>query len=478
MRALQTSQIILRADYLKLVELLDSAVDKIDAGRKKVRFCAAKLLEYFRYWCSWVRQHEQREWYYRKLKQIYDDLMGEHSLHVIRAAIALLEKKEMLKRENNPNGQDKVYRYQVNNELLERLLQRGQGLEYAQPSTDCAEEGEIVGEDIKVGRILSPNALKENLQESDRNLQNSGAESQPRNQNNKSNSSNLSNSESNAFGEKDSPSLITPSSNPTTQQIDREAWAVFKPSPRETKTEAPEPTPDSCVSNKAKSDIPPKAKVIREDKSSAAVEPWEIAPQQPYPYFLQWRALHYKNQGGHWANSPQSNAYAEFYKNRFKTNILWQEFLQFYNLALDNALALQSAGIEVKLPTCFEDRDVVSEQEVVRKAERLIKRAGHPPVTTSTLAQNTAEPKRAIEPCADFSSRMSQLVKQRTLPKGKPSKQQPCDRTAMYLSWLHGDEPVLVEEAKKRLTRMVMERDDLEADWDEEGKLMNVTFLG
>ncbi|OWY63473.1 hypothetical protein B7486_52970 [cyanobacterium TDX16] len=122
MRALQTSQIILRTHYLRLVELLDDAVERIDIQRRKVRFCAAKLLEYFRYWCSWVRQHEQRDWYYRKLKQIYSDLMGEHSLHVIRAAIALLEEKGLLKRSNNSNGQDKVYRYQVDNERLEQLL--------------------------------------------------------------------------------------------------------------------------------------------------------------------------------------------------------------------------------------------------------------------------------------------------------------------------------------------------------------------
>ena len=101
---------------------------------------------------------------------------------------------------------------------------------------------------------------------------------------------------------------------------------------------------------------------------------------------------------------------------------------------------------------------------IVRKAE--------------TLAQNTAEPKRAIELCADFSSRMAQLVRQRSLPKSEPEKSKLKDPVEQYLEWLRGDEPVLVEEARKKLTRLVMEREDLEADWDEEGKLINVTFLG
>ena len=240
-------------------------------------------------------------------------------------------------------------------------------------------------------------------------------------------------------------------------------------------------TAESSDASIAKPDIPrPKPKISSEDKSSEAggvrmdsdtlaasaaraTEPWEIAPNQPYPYFLQWRSLHYKNQGGHWANSPQSNAYAEFYRNRFKTAILWQEFLQFYNLALDNALALQTAGIEVKLPTCFENRDVGSEQEVVRKAE--------------TLVQNTTQSKPVIPPAADFTAKMSQLVTQHTLPKPKQGLPKPKNSLQMYLDWLHGDEPVLVEEARKKLNRLVMERDDLLPNWDDGGQLIGVEIV-
>lgn len=229
-----------------------------------------------------------------------------------------------------------------------------------------------------------------------------------------------------------------------------------------------EATADSSVDRVAKADFPhtlPKS--FDGDKSSAAaaeLQAWEIAPQQPYPYFLQWRSLHYKNQGGHWANSPQSNAYAEFYKNRFKTNILWQEFLQFYNLALDNALALQGAGITVQLPSCLSEVAPVSERVVVEKAK-------------TVQSHHTPQPRVEIAPDPDFGSKFGALVRQRTLPKPNPEKQRSQNLLQMYLEWLRGDETVLVEEARKKLTRLVMERDDLEADWDDEGKLIDVTFL-
>lgn len=76
--------------------------------------CAAKLIEYFKHWREWKVKNHRTDWIYMPLRQIHEDLMGEHSLHVIRAAIALLEKLGFLKRRNNPgNGQDKTYQYQL-----------------------------------------------------------------------------------------------------------------------------------------------------------------------------------------------------------------------------------------------------------------------------------------------------------------------------------------------------------------------------
>ncbi|MDV2997674.1 MAG: hypothetical protein N4J56_007379 [Chroococcidiopsis sp. SAG 2025] len=239
---------------------------------------------------------------------------------------------------------------------------------------------------------------------------------------------------------------------------------TFSKPETENKTEEVETTINSSVSSKVKPELPRQGrKIVNSDKLSAAVpQAWEIAPNQPYPYFLQWRALHYKNQGGHWADSPLTNAYSEFYKNRFKTKILWQEFLQFYNLALDNALALEVAGIEVRLPSCLSEVSQVSDRVVADKAK--------------ALSSNSIQPKDVMAPDPNFGARLGALVRQRTLqPTAK--KQQPTDSLQMYLSWLHSDEPVLVEEARKKLARLVMERDDLLPDWDERGRLIDVALV-
>ncbi len=85
--------------------------------------CAAKLIEYFRHWREWKVKNHRTDWVYMPLRQIQEDLMGEHSLHVIRAAIALLEKLGFIKRRNNPgNGQDKTYQYQLNVDAIASKL--------------------------------------------------------------------------------------------------------------------------------------------------------------------------------------------------------------------------------------------------------------------------------------------------------------------------------------------------------------------
>ena len=85
--------------------------------------CAAKLIEYFKHWREWKLKHHRTEWIYMPLKYIYEDLMCEHSLHVIRAAIAYLSKLKILEKRNNPdNGQDKTYQYKLNLNILQSLL--------------------------------------------------------------------------------------------------------------------------------------------------------------------------------------------------------------------------------------------------------------------------------------------------------------------------------------------------------------------
>ncbi|MBH8554921.1 hypothetical protein I8751_21735 [Nostocaceae cyanobacterium CENA357] len=52
--------------------------------------------------------------------------MGEHSLHVIRSAIALLEEMGIIEKKKNPgNGQDRTWQYKLHFNVLNRLLEHG-----------------------------------------------------------------------------------------------------------------------------------------------------------------------------------------------------------------------------------------------------------------------------------------------------------------------------------------------------------------
>lgn len=116
--------VILRQQYLELVEAHQSMV----AGLKRtVCFCAAKLIEYFRHWREWKLSTHRTEWIYMPMKCIHQDLMGEHSLHVIRAAIWLLEQLGILEKRHNPNGQDKTWQYRFKLDVLQTLLNSERG---------------------------------------------------------------------------------------------------------------------------------------------------------------------------------------------------------------------------------------------------------------------------------------------------------------------------------------------------------------
>jgi hypothetical protein len=102
--------VILRREYLEITN---------------GNFCAAKLIEYFKHWTKWKLKNHRTPWIYQPLKNIHADLMGEHSLHVIRSAIAFLVNEKILERRNNPNNQqDKTYQYQIHICELNKLLER------------------------------------------------------------------------------------------------------------------------------------------------------------------------------------------------------------------------------------------------------------------------------------------------------------------------------------------------------------------
>jgi len=109
-------------EHKELVEYLDQEV------KTRVSCCAAKLFNYFGRWTDWKVPLYNNEWIYQPLMQIYQDLMREHSLHVIREAIALLirlgflERRKNLRANNWRNGQDRVYQYRLRKDRLEAAL--------------------------------------------------------------------------------------------------------------------------------------------------------------------------------------------------------------------------------------------------------------------------------------------------------------------------------------------------------------------
>lgn len=114
------SLVILRSEYLKLIQTHSKSIAELP---KAVQFCAAKLIQYFQHWSNWKQNVHRTPWIYQPFRKIHADLMGEHSLHTIRAAIALLEQLGILKRRHNPsNGQDKTWQYQLNLDVLKQLL--------------------------------------------------------------------------------------------------------------------------------------------------------------------------------------------------------------------------------------------------------------------------------------------------------------------------------------------------------------------
>ncbi len=83
-------------------------------------------IEYFKHWTKWKLKNHRTAWIYQPLKRIYADLMGEHSLHVIRSAITLLDEMGIISKQKNPgNGQDRTWQYKLNFETLNRLLELG-----------------------------------------------------------------------------------------------------------------------------------------------------------------------------------------------------------------------------------------------------------------------------------------------------------------------------------------------------------------
>ena len=95
-------------------ELLDQLAPELPT---RIRTCAALLIPYFTHWQEWKAANYPTQWIYQPLRHIREDLMKVFSIHVIRAAISLLQKLGYLSIRKNSrdqnwrNGQDKTHQY-------------------------------------------------------------------------------------------------------------------------------------------------------------------------------------------------------------------------------------------------------------------------------------------------------------------------------------------------------------------------------
>ncbi|WP_144051168.1 hypothetical protein [Calothrix sp. PCC 6303] len=99
---------------------------------------------------------------------------------------------------------------------------------------------------------------------------------------------------------------------------------------------------------------------------------WEDALNRPSEIFLNWWAnRHYKPQGGKWETGARSYAYSEFYKNPVRTDVLYQEFLQFFNQVANNAHQQQNQDIQAILPSCLVKYPEVNQENKEQVAENI-----------------------------------------------------------------------------------------------------------
>lgn len=138
---------ILRSDYLQVVRSWLTP-DQLQQGTitKSVLHCAAKLLGIFERLMHWKQEAYKKQtrdcWFWIPIlrrgraaipqpelmetaskslpfSSLYAEMQGEHCKDVIRSALRLLEKAQVLARKHNPyNGQDRTFWYQLNLEKL------------------------------------------------------------------------------------------------------------------------------------------------------------------------------------------------------------------------------------------------------------------------------------------------------------------------------------------------------------------------
>jgi hypothetical protein len=118
----QTKLSLMRREHKELLQHL------APNAKTRVICCAAKLIPYFGRWHDWKKSLYPSHWIYQPLQDIRHDLLDEYSIHVIRDAIALLERLGFLSVRQNArsvnlrNGQDRTHQYLLHSDRIEAAL--------------------------------------------------------------------------------------------------------------------------------------------------------------------------------------------------------------------------------------------------------------------------------------------------------------------------------------------------------------------
>jgi hypothetical protein len=320
-------------------------IEHLASGTKtRVVCCGAKLINLFTRWTNWKRPIYKTGWVYHTLADLREELLEEHSIHVIREAIALLErlgflhKRKNFRADNWRNGQDRTHQYllridriitalnQLFDDDADETLETNPFVEPESPSVPPDSPADI---DERHTQIPSADSCTTSLfeaKEKDLESENGVKHQQP------------------PLSMKLNQILIT--------RLARLLSVWLRPRFR------------------------------RSMKEREQYE-WEISVGKPYPDFIRWRAnTHYKPQGGHWAADAEGHAVAEIIKKTQTApelvSWMWQSFLKFAEKAADGALAVHTADAgQPSLPACFKDdtRDTDEVSAKLKQAKEVVEAA-------------------------------------------------------------------------------------------------------
>jgi hypothetical protein len=109
----KTPLVLLRQDYLEITG----------------NHCAAKLLAIFEFWTNKLNAvgdalgKTARDWIYKSLACLHNELMGEHGTHAIRKAISVLEELGFISKRHNPHIKyDRTWQYKLEVEKVQKAL--------------------------------------------------------------------------------------------------------------------------------------------------------------------------------------------------------------------------------------------------------------------------------------------------------------------------------------------------------------------